>query len=75
MSPEIKRMLGIGQGTLADKERDYQARHTVKSLVPIVEMRMINGIWFIVRGVGMRHATMDEIKRYAPVTIMDNGDD
>jgi hypothetical protein len=82
VSTEIKRMLGIGQGTLADKERDYQARAAVKAPVPPkpqFELTQISGIWFVVSADGglrgMRHATKDEIKQYAPVTILDNDDD
>jgi hypothetical protein len=77
VSAEIKRMLGIGQGTLADKERDYQSRHTVKAPEPRkAEMRMFGGVWHIADGAEWREATVDEIMRHvACVTILDNGDD
>jgi hypothetical protein len=78
VSAEIKRMLGIGQGTLADKERDYQARLNVKQATEKrkVEMRIFGGVWQITDGAEWREATVDEIMRHVScVTILDNDDD
>ncbi len=75
MSSDIRRQLGIGQGTLADKERDYQTRSEPKPVEAKVKIERVAGIWLIMEGGSYRFATPEEIKQHAPVTILDNDDD
>jgi len=79
MSADIKRLLGIGQGTLADKEREHMTRRVMAvAHKPKVEMKLFGGVWHITDGNDWREATINEILAnpdLACVTILDNDDE